>query len=96
MNKLIRDSPVRPGVAQFGSALEWGSRGREFDSRHSDQTVGCASAKERQIRKGLAFFIYIFLGAVLCSSNGFLTDIIFPIGNIMRKKINRKRKTTRK
>ena len=37
MNKLIRDSPVRPGVAQFGSALEWGSRGREFDSRHSDQ-----------------------------------------------------------
>ena len=26
-----------PGVAQFGSALEWGSRGREFDSRHSDQ-----------------------------------------------------------
>ena len=22
----------------FGSALEWGSRGREFDSRHSDQT----------------------------------------------------------
>ena len=38
INKLIRDSPVRPGVAQFGSALEWGSRGREFDSRHSDQT----------------------------------------------------------
>ena len=70
MNKLIRDSPVRPGVAQFGSALEWGSRGREFDSRHSDQTVGCASAKERQIRQGLAFFVYIFLGAVLCSSNG--------------------------
>ena len=29
-----------PGVAQFGSALEWGSRGREFDSRHSDQTKG--------------------------------------------------------
>ena len=27
-----------PGVAQFGSALEWGSRGREFDSRHSDQS----------------------------------------------------------
>ena len=25
------------GVAQFGSVLEWGSRGREFDSRHSDQ-----------------------------------------------------------
>jgi hypothetical protein len=24
------------GVAQFGSALEWGSRGREFESPHSD------------------------------------------------------------
>ena len=27
---------VFPGVAQFGSALEWGSRGRRFDSCHSD------------------------------------------------------------
>ena len=27
----------RRGVAQFGSALEWGSRGRKFDSCHSDQ-----------------------------------------------------------
>ena len=26
-----------PGVAQFGSALEWGSRGRKFKSSHSDQ-----------------------------------------------------------
>ena len=26
-----------PGVAQIGSALEWGSRGRRFDSCHSDQ-----------------------------------------------------------
>ena len=26
-----------PGVAQFGRALEWGSRGRRFDSCHSDQ-----------------------------------------------------------
>ncbi len=25
------------GVAQFGSALEWGSRGRRFESSHSDQ-----------------------------------------------------------
>ena len=24
------------GVAQFGSALEWGSRGRKFKSSHSD------------------------------------------------------------
>ena len=26
-----------PGVAKFGIALEWGSRGLEFDSRLSDQ-----------------------------------------------------------
>ncbi len=28
-----------PGVAQIGSALEWGSRGRRFDSCHSDQKI---------------------------------------------------------
>ena len=27
-----------PGVAKFGIALEWGSRGLEFESRHSDQS----------------------------------------------------------
>ena len=26
-----------PGVAKFGIALEWGSRGRWFKSSHSDQ-----------------------------------------------------------
>ena len=25
-----------PGVAQLGSAFDWGSKGREFKSRHSD------------------------------------------------------------
>ena len=28
-----------PGVAKFGIALEWGSRGRWFDSSHSDQVM---------------------------------------------------------
>ena len=28
----------RLGVAQFGSVLEWGSRGRKFESSHPDQT----------------------------------------------------------
>ena len=27
-----------PGVAKFGIALEWGSRGLEFESQHSDQS----------------------------------------------------------
>ena len=29
---------VYPGVAKFGIALEWGSRGRWFESSHSDQS----------------------------------------------------------
>ena len=29
----------QPGVAKFGIALEWGSRGPEFESRHSDQSA---------------------------------------------------------
>ena len=28
-----------PGVAKFGIALEWGSRGLEFESQHSDQVM---------------------------------------------------------
>ena len=28
-----------PGVAKFGIALEWGSRGRWFESSHSDQKI---------------------------------------------------------
>ena len=32
-----RDAIKNPGVAKFGIALEWGSRGLEFESRHSDQ-----------------------------------------------------------
>ena len=31
------NASIFPGVAKFGIALEWGSRGLEFESRHSDQ-----------------------------------------------------------
>ena len=31
------DMPCFLGVAQLGSVLEWGSRGREFKSHHPDQ-----------------------------------------------------------
>ena len=33
----LRKTTAYPGVAKFGIALEWGSRGLEFESRHSDQ-----------------------------------------------------------
>ena len=39
INKLIPFRECKseyPGVAKFGIALEWGSRGLEFESRHSD------------------------------------------------------------
>ena len=45
-----------PGVAQLGSALDWGSRGRRFKSCHSDHK----KASEAFIYKGFgAFFIFI-------------------------------------
>ncbi len=37
-------------VAQPGSALAWGARGREFESRHADQK-----------QKGLAVLLALFL-----------------------------------
>ena len=33
-----KNSEKDPGVAKFGIALEWGSRGPEFESQHSDQS----------------------------------------------------------
>ena len=36
--KAVRTASEYPGVAKFGIALEWGSRGLEFESRHSDQS----------------------------------------------------------
>ena len=40
-----------PGVAKFGIALEWGSRGLEFESRHSDHKT------ERVKALSVLFFI---------------------------------------
>ena len=42
-----------PGVAKFGIALEWGSRGRWFESSHSDQkrTLPYTGAHKKVIDK---------------------------------------------
>ena len=37
--QVLRGTRKYPGVAKFGIALEWGSRGLEFESRHSDQKI---------------------------------------------------------
>ena len=42
--QALRRASKNPGVAKFGIALEWGSRGLEFESRHSDQKVERAFA----------------------------------------------------
>ena len=38
-SNLVFRSNFFPGVAQFGSVLDWGSRGRGFKSRHSDHQI---------------------------------------------------------
>ena len=34
------------GVAQFGSVLEWGSRGRKFESSHPDASEAFIEASD--------------------------------------------------
>ena len=36
---FVRTAIFFLGVAQFGSVLEWGSRGRKFKSSHPDQIM---------------------------------------------------------
>ena len=47
-----------PGVAKFGIALEWGSRGLEFESRHSDQKAETVSTVS-------AFFFVMYLNLII-------------------------------
>ena len=49
--RALRKRKRNPGVAKFGIALEWGSRGLEFESRHSDQ-------KSRKSICSFCFFIF--------------------------------------
>ena len=47
-NEVVREHKFLsrfPGVAKFGIALEWGSRGPEFESQHSDQKGAVAECK---------------------------------------------------
>lgn len=37
--QAVERRKTNPGVAKFGIALEWGSRGRWFESSHSDQKI---------------------------------------------------------
>ncbi len=50
--RALRKRKRNPGVAKFGIALEWGSRGLEFESRHSDQ-------KTLTFERKSAFFLFL-------------------------------------
>lgn len=50
---VLRSYSLRRDVAQSGSALEWGSRGRRFKSFHPDQ-----KARQRDLRKRKSLFRY--------------------------------------
>ena len=51
---FLRENRKAPsGCSAGGSVLEWGSRGREFESRHSDQRNGIPVLKERQSEKAV-------------------------------------------
>ena len=56
---LLMVCAVIRGVAQFGSVLEWGSRGREFESRHSDQI------KHLVLQNQVFFFFLKVIAAVM-------------------------------
>ena len=56
-----------PGVAKFGIALEWGSRGLEFESRHSDQVRIIRTQSSR---------------LEMCSDFPFLLRIFFEINTV--------------
>ena len=51
--KVVRKTHINPGVAKFGIALEWGSRGLEFESQHSDQNL--------YLERGTGFFFLLKL-----------------------------------
>ena len=54
------------GVAQLGSALEWGSRGRGFKSLHPDHLMKVINPCKYSICKG---FNYVYLTSYIMKSN---------------------------
>ena len=65
----LRGRLIYPGVAKFGIALDWGSRGRRFKSCHSDQKVA------ENIQNGYSLQLFVFKSQYLryCSHTGNLT-----------------------
>ena len=56
LRSTISAAFIYPGVAQIGSALEWGSRGRRFNSCHSDHDHLTKKMKAVKTRTTSGFF----------------------------------------
>lgn len=71
-------SPVSRGVAQLGSAPEWGSGSRGFESRHSDQRKSLSFSSN--IGNLGLFFYAVFL----------FYPLVYPLqpGNVMDKALH--------
>ena len=51
--RLVNSAPLNRAVAQLGSALEWGSRGRGFESRRPEKMV-LGSARVSRVGDGVS------------------------------------------
>ena len=68
--KVLWGTRKYPGVAKFGIALEWGSRGLEFESRHSDQEQELAYAGS------CFFFVWELEHSCISITSGEIADLV--------------------
>ena len=72
----VKKTQANPGVAKFGIALEWGSRGLEFESRHSDHKT----------ERVLLFRFYFFLPSHADSKKSAFADLQEAAGSLVQTK----------
>ena len=58
-SEAVTEQHKYPGVAKFGIALEWGSRGLEFESRHSDQSIQIRTFYQLVKGSDLLFILHV-------------------------------------
>ena len=68
------------GVAQFGSVLEWGSRGRKFESSHPDQRSDCRTASFLSFLGYSPYVVVIMTIYCIYPMRGLILPIDHPFG----------------
>ena len=70
---------MKTGCSAVGSALDWGSRGREFKSRHSDQDVLMKDATQKTPHESAVFLrLYGLFSGEKVRKNAFFGKSVFP------------------